>query len=81
MEQYEWLDKHYGVTEEDDFRYILVCDYYIEDPDELDAEQKETIEDEMEFLDDPESVNVFLLKLLEKYRSSHAVYEPVIPGK
>lgn len=72
--QYEWLLKHYGVTEDDDYRYTLTCDYYVEDPDELDDEQLEAIEDQIDFLDEPEVVNAFLGDLLRKYRSNTIVY-------
>ncbi len=74
QEQYEWLLKHYGVTEEDDYRYILVGDYYLEDPDELDDEQLEAIETQIDFLDEPEVVNAFLEDLLRRYRSNTIVY-------
>lgn len=79
IEQYKWLLEHYGVTEEDDVRYILICNYYTEDADELDDDQLEDIDDNIKFLDDEESVCDFLTDLLKKYRSNTLIFPPNPP--
>lgn len=72
FEQYAWPETHYGVTEEDDNRWLDILarerGEYIQD---LTDEQRAEI---VRLLNDDEAVRVFLVTLLDKYRHGTAAY-------
>lgn len=75
FEAYDWLLQHYGISEEEDNRWLDILAY---DTGELVIEEYGLEEEEEEamlsFLENDDAVNQFLTVLLQKYRSSSAVY-------
>jgi predicted 3-demethylubiquinone-9 3-methyltransferase (glyoxalase superfamily) len=69
-EHYEWLEEHYGITEDEDVQWQLILDYESNDMAEEDLEDDEL----MDFLEDNLGVILFLERLLRKYQSGTAVY-------
>lgn len=71
VEEYEWLEKNYGITEGDDVHWQFVLQYFVTHdlPDEDLAD-----EEVMSFLDDYPAVRWFLGDLLKKYKSADKVY-------
>lgn len=70
-EEYGWLLRRCGITEEEDNTWIDIIDF--EGSSELDPAN----EDEAKiigFLRDPAAVHRFLAALLKKYRNCHDVY-------
>lgn len=70
-EQYEWLEMNYGITEEDDVHWQFALQYFITH--DL-PEEDESDPLVMEFLDDYDAVEEFLIELQSKYRSSDKSY-------
>ena len=75
VEAYSWLLEHYGITEEDDNKWLDIC---AQDRGELEFELEDVTEEqraEIEaFLADDAQVKDFLEGLLQRYQSSGAVY-------
>ncbi len=71
-EEYEWLQSHYEITEDEDVQWLNVLNY---DMDELDEDDLED-EEKMQFLEDDEAVCKFLIELLRKYQSNTIDYQP-----
>jgi hypothetical protein len=73
--QYEWLEKTYGISEEDDvkWQFILEQDFDEEDRDELDPADENDAE-MLAFLADEPAVMAFLENILAKYRAHDAVW-------
>lgn len=69
-EHYEWLEEHYGISEDDDVQWQVILDYEANDMAEEDLEDDEL----MDFLEDNLGVILFLEGLLRKYESGTAVY-------
>ena len=70
-EEYRWLFETYGVSESEDNSWIDIID--TEASAELDPDDQGEAEI-IQFLNDPIAVGDFLANLLEKYRSSRAIY-------
>lgn len=72
-EQYDWLLAHYGITAEEDNRWLdILVHSWGEEIEDLEPEDKADL---MVFLEDEVAVGVFLNHLLAKYRASDAVYQ------
>lgn len=69
-EEYAWLLKHFGISEEEDVKWQFILQDSTGDLPEEDAEDPEVTD----FLDDDEAVCAFLAELLEKYKSSTLSY-------
>lgn len=69
-EDYAWLEKHYGISENDDISWQLILDY---EADEM-AEEDLADDEVMDFVEDNLGVILFLEGLLRKYQSGTAVY-------
>ena len=72
-DQYQWLEEHYGVTEEEDVRFAQALQYVYEGEAGLE-DQKRGDPDVMGFLKDDEAVERFLQELLAKYDAAADVY-------
>jgi hypothetical protein len=68
---YEWLLDNYGITEEEDARWIAILCDSMGDLLEEDLDDDEL----MAFLDSDEAVYRFLTGFLVKYRSSNATFQ------
>lgn len=75
FEAYGWLLEHYGITEDDDNKWLDVC---AQDRGELEHALADLTEDQRaeieEFLANDARVTEFLKGLLQRYQSSVAVY-------
>lgn len=75
LEEYAWLEAHFGISEGDDLRWQDILSDWVGTFDEDTADLEE---DEMEqliaFLQDDSSVITFLETLLQRYRSCDATY-------
>jgi hypothetical protein len=69
-EESAWLEKHYGISEEQDIQWELILAYEADEMDEEDLADDEL----MESLEDNLTVILFLEGLLRKYQSGTAVY-------
>jgi hypothetical protein len=67
--QYDWLLKTYGVTEDDDFKWLGILEYEADEVHPEDAADPEW----MGFVTDDAQVIPFLQLLLKKYRSRRVV--------
>ncbi|CFB60455.1 MULTISPECIES: hypothetical protein [Pandoraea] len=70
-DEYKWLEANYQITEEEDVKWQMALQYFVNhdlpEDDESDPEV-------MAFLDDYDAVRSFLAEFLRKYRSSDKVY-------
>lgn len=71
MDEYEWLQQHYNITEDEDVQWQNILNYDIDELDEDDLADDE----KMEFLEDDEAVCNFLTEFLQKYRSNTITYQ------
>ncbi|ODJ93162.1 hypothetical protein BB779_01200 [Pseudomonas viridiflava] len=75
FEAYDWLLENYGITEEDDNRWMDIC---AQDRGELEHALADLTKDQRaeieEFLANDARVTDFLKGLLQRYQSSGAVY-------
>lgn len=71
-ENYQWLERHSGIIEEEDVMWQLVMEdrFDVLSIDEDEEDEQET----MEFLRDDEAVNSFLKEFLQKYKSIKGQY-------
>ena len=75
-EAYEWLLEHYGITQEEDNTWMDICAHNRGELEDALADLTEQERSEaVAFLADENQVTDFLKKLLQRYQSSHAVYE------
>jgi hypothetical protein len=75
LEEYDWLLEHYGVTEYEDVCWQFIIDAI----EELSDEEPNDIE-LIEFLDDDNAADIFLAKLLKKYKSNTLTCLQLLPG-
>ena len=68
--EYEWLEDHYAISEEDDVQWQLILQYNLGNLPEEDLDD----DDVMAFLEDNFAVVLFLEKLLRRYRSGSDTY-------
>lgn len=68
-DDYQWLQKNYGISEEDDVLWQLILEYDADELSEEDLEDQEL----MVFLEDKKAVRQFLQRLLESYRNTSTV--------
>lgn len=71
-EAYDWLQKIYGITEEDDVSWQLILQDSMDDLPEEELEDSEL----MSFLNYDDAVVQFLKTLLTKYQSASEIYSP-----
>lgn len=69
-EEYQWLEENYGVTEEDDVKWIDIINYSCEDYDDCNLDD----EDNRAFLESDTAVCEYLTKLLQKYQGNTVSY-------
>ncbi|VVE14611.1 MULTISPECIES: hypothetical protein [Pandoraea] len=70
-DEYKWLEGHYQITEEEDVKWQMALQYFVNhDLPEDDGSDPEV----MAFLNDYDAVRSFLAEFFRKYRSSDKVY-------
>ena len=69
VDDYRWLQEHYGISEMDDVHWQLILECDADELSEEDLEDQEL----MVFLNDKKAVRKFLQRLLESYRSTSTV--------
>lgn len=72
--EYAWLLQHYGITEEEDVRWINILVYNAGELSSEDDKDEGELEDLMQFLTDDQAVSSFLEQLLQKYRNNTITY-------
>ncbi|MEK4031513.1 hypothetical protein WOA01_00125 [Methylocystis sp. IM2] len=70
FEEYEWLLKNYGISEDEDVEWQMILQESVDDLPEEDANDP----DVMEFLEDRQKVHESLKNILTKYRSFTDVF-------
>lgn len=74
FEEYEWLLENYGITEEEDNKYIDILEYdsneFEDDTSSINDLDEEELKEVMDFVTDDDAVCEFLSALLLKYRSN-----------
>ncbi len=73
VEQYEWLERHYGITEKEDVRWLDVLAEWSDDHIALEDTPKEV----MEWMRDESAVCEFLESFLAKYTSNTQSYTDI----
>ncbi len=77
-DEYLWLRKTYGVTEDEDNRWLDICynlDGTLTESSDFVGLEKDVKQDILEFVTDKQQVKTFLLRLHDKYFSSNEKYK------
>jgi hypothetical protein len=69
-QEYEWLQHHYGISEDEDVQWQNILNYQIDELEEDDLEDEE----KMQFLENDDAVCKFLSEFLQKYQSNIITY-------
>jgi hypothetical protein len=73
-DEYQWLLKHYGISEEEDSEFITICEYMDGTFEEEEMKEIRNNPELFALLSNPQAVNRFLVDLLKKYKSRSDVY-------
>jgi hypothetical protein len=70
IEEYEWLQHHYGISEDEDVQWLNILNYQMDELEDDDIEDEE----KMQFLESDDAVCKFLTVLLQKYKRNTIAY-------